>query len=448
MVFLLLLRFRGHSIQALACITLIFLLVAPGASLATPRQQLAKKGYAFTKNGFVKSAENGDLAAVKLFIAAGMAVDSVNNDKNTALFKADEAGQVKVVAYLLGRGANSKDGEYTAETYLTALESGNSRLEKLLYTRGMDRDYALTLLAEQNMTKAAMRLIREGANPFSKRGRRALVFAAEQENLKLIRFMLERDVPKDRAGVLNPPLVMAASLGNADLARYLLKKGADANDAKAGASLNGPPALGEAAAAGNDRMVALLLEHGADPNMRWKVENYSETPLVSAVREGQIKVVRLLLDKGARPREKFDTEDGKHSALSLAETIGHKKIVALLRKAGSQSPQPGKPPPSKPQAEKPQPRQPVAQQILNGRIDALKNPLKPNDFRKLSFDQLRVVRNTIFAQYGYPFKSFDLQEHFAKFSWYRRGDRDEALSRLTENDKENIEMLKWAEANR
>ena len=149
------------------------------------------------------------------------------------------------------------------------------------------------------------------------------------------------------------------------------------------------------------------------------------------MREGHIKVVRLLLDKGARPRKQVHTEDGKHSALSMAETIGHKKIVALLRKSGAKKPQPGKP----------QPRVRAAQQILNGRIDALKNPLNPDDFRKLSFGQLRVVRNTIFAQYGYPFKSFDLQQHFAKFSWYRRGDRNLALSRLNQTDKNNIEMI-------
>ena len=439
-------RFRGHSIQALACITLIFLLLAPGASLANPRQQLAEKGYAFTSTGFVKSAENGDLTAVELFIDAGMGVNSVSNTRETALFKADEAGQVKVVAYLLGLGAKSRDGEFIAVTFLTALESGNTRLENFLYTHGMNRDYALTLVAELNMTKEAMRLMRRGANPFSKLGRSALVFAAEQENLKLIRFMLERAVPKDRAGVLNPPLVAAASLGNVELALYLINKGADANDSQAGALLNGPPALGEAAAAGNARMVAFLLKHGADPNMRWEVEDNSGTPLISAAREGQINVVRLLLDKGARARERVNTVDGKQSALSVAETIGHRKVVALLRKSGAATPRPR--PPPKPPAPKPPPRQPVAQNLLNGRIDALKSLLNRDDFQKLSFGQLRVVRNTIFAQYGYPFKSFDLQQHFAKFSWYRRGGRSLALSRLNATDRENIEMLKAVENER
>ncbi|MEE8435577.1 MAG: ankyrin repeat domain-containing protein [bacterium] len=428
--------------------TLIFFLLAPGTSLANPRQKLAGKGYAFTRNGFVKSAENGDLTAVQLFIGAGMAVDTVNNNRVTALFKADEAGQVKVVAYLLGLGAKSKDGEFLAVTYLIALESGNTRLEKLLYTHGMNRDYALTLVAESNLTKAAMRLIGEGANPFSKRGRRALVFAAEQGNLELIRFMLEQAGANDRSGVLNPPLVMAASLGNAELALYLLKKGADANDPEAGAALNGPPALGEAAAAGNARMVELLLKHGADPNMRWKVEDYSETPLIAAAREGHVNVVRLLLDKGARAGVRVNTADGKQSALSLAETIGHRKVVALLRKSGGAQSPPTQPLPRQPPPRKSRTGQQVAQQILNGRIDALKNLFNRQDFQKLSFDQLRVVRNTIFAQYGYPFKSFDLQQHFATFSWYRRGERSFALGRLNETDRINIAMIKALENER
>ena len=90
----------------------------------------------------------------------------------------------------------------------------------------------------------------------------------------------------------------------------------------------------------------------------------------------------------------------------------------------------------------------MAQNLLNGRIDALKSLLNRDDFQKLSFGQLRVVRNTIFAQYGYPFKSFDLQQHFAKFSWYRRGGRSLALSRLNATDRENIEMLKAMENER
>ena len=33
-------------------------------------------------------------------------------------------------------------------------------------------------------------------------------------------------------------------------------------------------------------------------------------------------------------------------------------------------------------------------------------------------DQLRLLRNTIYAQYGYAFKSKDLQDYFSQFNWY------------------------------
>ena len=81
MVFRVLRRFRDLSMRALVCMTILTFLLAPEASLANPRQQLAQKGYGFTKGGFVKSAENGNLAAVKLFIGAGMAVDSLNKKR-------------------------------------------------------------------------------------------------------------------------------------------------------------------------------------------------------------------------------------------------------------------------------------------------------------------------------------------------------------------------------
>jgi hypothetical protein len=38
--------------------------------------------------------------------------------------------------------------------------------------------------------------------------------------------------------------------------------------------------------------------------------------------------------------------------------------------------------------------------------------------KELTKDDLKLLRNTIYAQYGYVFKSKDLQDYFAKFEWY------------------------------
>ena len=51
--------------------------------------------------------------------------------------------------------------------------------------------------------------------------------------------------------------------------------------------------------------------------------------------------------------------------------------------------------------------------LLNRRIDAI-------SIARLDRKQLRVLRNTIFAQYGYSFKSEDLQRHFLRFNLFSK----------------------------
>jgi hypothetical protein len=41
------------------------------------------------------------------------------------------------------------------------------------------------------------------------------------------------------------------------------------------------------------------------------------------------------------------------------------------------------------------------------------------DIAGKSSRELRIMRNEIYAQYGYRFNSYDLQNHFEKKSWYK-----------------------------
>ena len=38
--------------------------------------------------------------------------------------------------------------------------------------------------------------------------------------------------------------------------------------------------------------------------------------------------------------------------------------------------------------------------------------------RAYSNDELKLLRNTVYAQYGYAFKSKELQDYFSQFEWY------------------------------
>jgi hypothetical protein len=66
--------------------------------------------------------------------------------------------------------------------------------------------------------------------------------------------------------------------------------------------------------------------------------------------------------------------------------------------------------------------------------------LSVKELRQLSLRDLRLLRNTLYARRGRPFKSPLLQEHFEHMPWYKP---DPAYSdtRLTETDKRNIALI-------
>ena len=47
-----------------------------------------------------------------------------------------------------------------------------------------------------------------------------------------------------------------------------------------------------------------------------------------------------------------------------------------------------------------------------------KTDLKDYDIEPFTKAELKIIRNTIYAQYGYAFKTKDLQDYFNKFEWY------------------------------
>lgn len=57
---------------------------------------------------------------------------------------------------------------------------------------------------------------------------------------------------------------------------------------------------------------------------------------------------------------------------------------------------------------------------------------------------LRILRNAVYASYGYNFKTKELKEYFLQFSWYTPSSNNvDAL--LTPADKQNIETIQYCE---
>ncbi len=71
--------------------------------------------------------------------------------------------------------------------------------------------------------------------------------------------------------------------------------------------------------------------------------------------------------------------------------------------------------------------------------------LNDGQFRRLKKSTLRIMRNEILARNGYRFQSKDLQEYFAKWSWYQPiGSNNDV--KPNEIEMLNLELIKAEEA--
>lgn len=71
--------------------------------------------------------------------------------------------------------------------------------------------------------------------------------------------------------------------------------------------------------------------------------------------------------------------------------------------------------------------------------------LTPRDLEGLDKAELKIMRNEIFARYGYQFKTKDMQEYFSRQTWYRPRLAD-VTSMLSSVERKNVELIKQYEA--
>jgi len=81
--------------------------------------------------------------------------------------------------------------------------------------------------------------------------------------------------------------------------------------------------------------------------------------------------------------------------------------------------------------------------ITSGEIVSVGNMTLQSDYSK---KELRLMRNTIYAQYGYDFNSPDLKEYFSQFAWYMPNPNLKMEDiKLTEEEQEFIFKVKELE---
>lgn len=282
-------------------------LVRP-AKAADPREELARLGLPFTGDGFVVAAARGDDLAVKLYLDAGMKVDTTSpaDGDTTALIEATRSHRVEVVKRLLAAHPDlSKRDRHRMQAFSLAASEGDLATMNLMLA--INPDPALIRNAWGN---AAV--------------------SGQLEALKLIAPRLSGELPALSTEALFQVAALDdapthAGQGRSEVAAWLLTQGADprAVDNKHWTPLH------HAAYHGADDIAKQLLDRGAEIDAR---DPDGASPLWWAAGIGVVDTARLLLERGADAR--LVAKDGT-SVIGRARYNKDEPMIAMLKERGA-----------------------------------------------------------------------------------------------------------------
>jgi len=308
------------------------------------------------------AAQKDDVALADLLIGKGAKADAATDLGITPLWVAAGNGDPAMVRHLLDARADPNTAPPTGQTPLmVAARQGDADVVKLLLTHGADPNAkeaahgqtALMWAAADRRADAVRALLEAGADvrvhskSWTQRvnvccqetgndevtavvprgGYTALHFVAQYGDVATARLLVAAHADlNDPAADGASPLVVAAHVGQTDVAKFLLQAGADPNTAGAGYT-----ALHVAATRGDADLVQALLDHGADVNARQMKGSPTKrvasghsldhrtigaTPFILAARSGRMEVMKLLAAKGADLS--LQTEDGRNALMVVA----------------------------------------------------------------------------------------------------------------------------------
>ncbi len=267
-------------------------------------------------------------AKVKLLVGKGAQLDAKDEEGQTALMKAASRGEPEVVSALLDSGADVN-------------ATDNKGLHALLYSLDKEnRAYGAErkTLPERRNEVARRILLNKSlkVNAQNADGETPLMRAVRLGNVEVVKSILARGADVNRTDVFGETAVtIAYEKGNPEIEKLLplpsLKR----------QPVNMLNALLRSAIEKKDgAKVKELLAHGADPNHEYAIsydhKTIKRTVLILAARVGHPGIVQALLDKGANVKAQgliYGSEHGLKygTALEAAELSKQAEAAALLR---------------------------------------------------------------------------------------------------------------------
>ncbi|KAH8831025.1 hypothetical protein DL96DRAFT_1811958 [Flagelloscypha sp. PMI_526] len=273
------------------------------------------------------------LRCCDLLLNAGINVISLKNNM-LPLHSASFVGNLEVVRYLVGKGADVNQTDRTEGSPLqAAATTGSLKVVRYLVENGAKVDVnvggttALRSGAHWGYLDVVRFLVDKGAavNPAEEGVDTPLQAGAWSGNMEVVRFLIEKEADLNMVGAnYGTALQAAASSGNLELVHFLVEKGARVN------VIGGyyGTALQAGVSSGNLHLVRFLVEKGEKVNI---VGGYYGTALQAGASKGNLEVVRFLIEKGA----KVNIVGGYYgTALQAGASSGNLELVRFLAEKG------------------------------------------------------------------------------------------------------------------
>ncbi len=262
-------------------------------------------------------AENKEI--VDLLLPVTQNLNHSDQNKNQAIHIAVSNGYADIVKKLLYKKVDINAQDNLGNTpLLIAVRHDDAKMTGLLLQN--KADYNL-----QNKSKVSaieLAQTRADSNVLKTFASQGIIIGKKQDQYNDVSIKdFEKSIRQSSSLYKDWPILsIACLLGENDIARQLLKQGADVNAVDS----SGYSALHRANSKDLEKTVSLLLASGAQINIQ---NNKKETPLFLAAEAGSYKTVKLLLAKGADPTI---LSSNKTSALAVAISNQHKDVAMLL----------------------------------------------------------------------------------------------------------------------
>lgn len=272
--------------------------------------------------------EANSAGKVQLLVARGARVNAQDEEGRTALMHAVDRGDVEVVEALLQAGADAaiRDGKGATALLHTFLEPQRYSSEDAKKVTQRRLEAARILLRSKSVDVDVQ----------NENGETALMRAADLGEVELVKSLLARGADVNRNDVLGNTAAVFAYENDHPEIQALLKR-----TRKTHPTLN---AFLRAAIKKKDQpKVKELLQAGADSNYEYAIsydhQDIKSTVLILAARTGDAAIVQMLLTAGANPTAKGLLSGSEHGLKygTALDATKDSDILALLRRTPSRN---------------------------------------------------------------------------------------------------------------